>query len=271
MKAGNAISLNREVIQVEKHLIKAFEAAYDGYSLDRVLADPKLASALASKCHEFGLPGTPKDWNHLLMRLRKAGKLIDFQTRKRTEFSWAEFDEFSFASEIAWTEMQAHGTLDDILCDPDLAHQFDEVAKRLAPGFTSLQYRWGALKLRKVSKDARDNARDFTALSPDEFGKHERLKSLKNDGDSFNSPGLYLVTGPKQENKYVGSSLNLQKRMLTQFGADQLDHWLNTIGAISIRRLAQPNVTAPRDLLSMQMWLIQLTKPSLNVLGPTAA
>ena len=270
-KAGNAISLNHEVVQVEKHLIEAYEAAYDGYSLDRVLADPKLASALASKCHELGLPGTPKDWNHLIMRLRKAGKLIDFQTRKRTEFSWAEYDEFLFASEIAWTEMQARGTLDDILCDPDLAHQFDDVARRLAPGFTSLQYRWGALKLRKESKKFRNGARDFTALSADKFGKHERLKSLKDDGDSFNLPGLYLVTGPKQENKYVGSSLNLRKRMLTQFGADQLDHWLNTIGAISIRRLAQPKVTDPIDLLSMQMRLIQSEKPSLNVLGPTAA
>jgi DNA modification methylase len=271
VKAANAISLNHEVVQVEKHLIEAYEAAYDGYSLDRVLADPKLASALARKCHELGLPGAPKDWNHLLMRLRKAGKLIDFQTRKRTEFSWAEYDEFLFASEIAWTEMQARGTLDDILCDPDLAHHFDDVARRLAPGFTSLQYRWGALKLRKESKKFRNGARDFTALSADKFGKHERLKSLKDDGDSFNLPGLYLVTGQKQENKYVGSSLNLRKRMLTQFGADQLDHWLNTIGAISIRRLAQPKVTDPIDLLSMQMRLIQSEKPSLNVLGPTAA
>ena len=168
-----------------------------------MLADPELASALASKCHELGLPGTPKDWNHLLMRLRKAGKLIDFQTRKRTEFSWAEYDEFLFASEIAWSEMRVHGTLDDILCDPDLADQFDEIARRLAPGFTSLQYRWGALKLRKNSKTPAF-ARGFSpALARRVRKRIERLKSLKNDENIFNSPGLYLITGLEQRIKYV--------------------------------------------------------------------
>ena len=71
--------LDQEVVRAKEHLIKAYESVYDGYSLDRVLADPELGSALARKCHEVGLPGTPKDWNHLLMRLRKAGKLINSQ------------------------------------------------------------------------------------------------------------------------------------------------------------------------------------------------
>ena len=69
-------ALDQEVVRAREHLIRAYESVYDGYSLDRVLADPELGSALTRKCHEVGLPGTPKDWNHLLMRLRKAGKLI---------------------------------------------------------------------------------------------------------------------------------------------------------------------------------------------------
>ena len=116
----------------------------------------------------MGLPGTPKDWNRLLMTLRKAGKLI-VPVRKRTEFSWSDYDEFLFASEIAWSEMKDHGTLDDILCDPDLANQFDEIAQDLAPGFSSLQYRWGALTLRKKSKTARVRSAFFKSLSFDEF------------------------------------------------------------------------------------------------------
>jgi DNA modification methylase len=264
--------LDQELVLAQEHLIRAYESVYDGYSLDRVLADPVLGSALSKKCYDLGLPGTPKDWNHHLMRHRKAGKLVNLQTRKRTEFPWSDYDEFLFASEIAWTEMQAQGTLDDILCDPDLARQFDEVARTLAPGFTSLQYRWGALKLRKASKKARDRAREYTTLSLNDFGKNERLRSLKNEDDSFNSPGLYVVKGLGQEIKYVGSSLNLRKRMKTQFGeADRLDHWLNELGAISIRRLAKPKVTDPIALLSMQKWLIQVEQPSLNDLGPTAA
>ena len=103
------------------------------------------------------------------MRLRKAGDLIEFQTRKRTEFSWPEYDEFLFASEIAWCDMKVHGTLDDILCDPDLADQFDKIAESLAPGFSSLQYRWGALTLRKKSKTARVRSEFFTTLKLAQF------------------------------------------------------------------------------------------------------
>ena len=134
--------LDKELIWAQEHLLRAYESVYDGYSLDRVLADPELAAALVMKCNEFGLPGTPKDWNHQLMRHRKAGKLAGLPTRKRTEFSWPEYDRFLFASEIAWSCMKEHGTLDDILCDPELARKFDEFARRLAPGFTPLQYRW---------------------------------------------------------------------------------------------------------------------------------
>ena len=121
--------------------------------------------------------------------------------------------------------MKGHGTLDDILCDPDLAHQFDEIARSLAPGFTSLQYRWGALTLRKKSKTARVRSEFFTTLSLDEFESNQQLRSWKNEEDISNSPGLYLITGLAAENQYVGSALNLQKRLSTQFAAGQLDDW----------------------------------------------
>ncbi len=127
-KHGHALDL--ELLKAQQQLIRAYESVYDGYSLDRVLADPALASALATKCQELSLPGTARDWNHYLMRHRKAGRLVEFQTLKRTEYSWSEYDKFLFASEIAWSDMRAHGTLDDILCDPELARQFDEKAQR---------------------------------------------------------------------------------------------------------------------------------------------
>ena len=168
--------------------------------------------------------------------------------------------------------MEDRGSLDEILCDPDLAKQFDEIARRLAPSrFTSLHYRWGALTLRKKSKTARVRSERFTGLSLDEYGKKQPLKSLTNEENFCNSPGLYLITGSRRETKYVGSALNLSKRMSTQFGPDQLDHWLNNFGATSIRHLPKPDVTDPIDLLSMQKRLIQLAKPILNDWGPTAA
>ncbi len=254
-----------------KYLIKAYESVYNGYSLDRVLADPKFGSALTRKCFEIGIPGSPRDWNHLLMGLRKAGKL-NLPARNRTEFSWSHVDEFLFASEIAWNEMKGHGTLDDILCDPDLANRFDEIARNLAPGFSSLEYRWGALTLRKKSKVARVRAELFTTLSLHEFEASRELRSCANAEDISDSPGLYLITGgsPQRTNMYVGSALNLRRRMSKQFAADQLAYWETKKDAESISFLWKPDVTDPIDLLSIQRRLIQLAKPKLN-LGPTAA
>jgi DNA modification methylase len=271
VSASKADSLDRDFVRAKEYLIRAYESVYDGYSLDRVLADPHLGSSLSKKCHEVGLPGTPKDWNHLLMGLRKAGKLL-FPTRKRTEFSWADIDEFLFASEIAWSEMKGHGTLDEILCDPELADRFDEIARSLAPGFTSLQYRWGALTLRKQSKTARVRAEFFTTLSLDKFESRQQLRLWENAKDISNSPGLYLITGrSRQKITYVGSALYLQRRLSKQFSDVQLDDWERNRDAKFISFLRQPDGTDPIDLLSMQKRLIQLAKPTFNLLGPTAA
>jgi DNA modification methylase len=260
---------SRDVAQAQAHLIRAYESVYDGYSLDRVLADPDLSSELSRKCHQVGLPGTPKEWNQLLMGLRKAGKLISFPARKRTEFSWSEYDEFLFASEIAWSEMKGRGTLDEILCDPDLANQFDEIAHNLAPGFTSLHYRWGALKLRKTAKIVRDRSESFTHLSLNEFEPRQHLRSWNEKGLSH-APGLYLIRSSPQKITYVGSALNLQ-RLSKQFAARQLDEWVEKRDAKWISLLPKPEETDPIDLLSMQKRLIQLAKPILNDWGPTAA
>jgi DNA modification methylase len=256
--------------RIGEHLVEAYESVYDGYSLDRVLADPALSSALLRRCGELGLPGSPKDWGHMLMGLRKAGKLAALQTRKRTEFTWSDYDQFLFASEIAWSDMKVHGTLDDILCDPELAEQFDAIATRLAPGFTSLQYRWGALFLRKRDAKARGRLGQFAELSLDEFETDRRLRSLKSADASFDSPGLYLITSTGKEYQYVGSALNLRKRVCTQFAAGPLEHWEQVRKATFIRFLRRPDVTDPIDLLSMQKRLIDLAKPRWN-LGPRAA
>jgi DNA modification methylase len=267
-KQGHALDV--ELVKAQQQLIRAYESVYDGYSLDRVLADRELASALARKCQELGLPGTPRDWNHHLMRHRKAGKLVEFQTRKRTEFSWLLCDEFLFASEIAWREMSDLGTLDDILCDPELALQFDDRAEALAPGFSSLQYRWGALTLRKRSATARVRSESFKELSLAAFESTERLGSWKNAKNISPSPGLYLITGRSQE-IYVGGTLDLKRRLSKQFGNGQLENWVGQRGAESISFLRTPELTDPIDLLSMQKRLIQLANPSLNVPEPTAA
>jgi DNA modification methylase len=257
-------------VQAKDQLIRAYESIYDGYTLDRVLADPSLSEALRGKCQELALAGSPKDWNQLLLKFRKAGEL-HFPARKRTEFSWKDYDNFLFASEIAWNKMRTHGTLDDIFCDPDLANQFDEIARGYAPGFTSLQYRWGAITLRKKSKTFQIRSKQFTSLSLASFKSKQSLGAWENEERLSNLPGLYLISGPSQEGfAYIGSTLNLQSRLFRKFGEGRLKNWENANDATEIWFLRTPEVTDPIDLLSMQMRLIHQAKPRLNGLGPTA-
>ncbi len=141
-------------------LIEAFRRVYQGYSLDRVVVDPELSVALADECGRLGLPGDLGWWNRGLFRARKAGRLAHLPTTRRTELSWEHCDQFLFAAEIAWRQLldQGYKSLDEILCDPRAAQEFDRLASRFASGFTSLDYRWAALKLRKQRKVSRSRA-----------------------------------------------------------------------------------------------------------------
>ena len=86
----------------EKGLLEAFGKVNDGYSLDRVIADPDLNNELVEQCRMLGLPGDTRTWNHTLFNLRKRGRLAEVATVKRTDIDWEHCDEFLFASEIAW-------------------------------------------------------------------------------------------------------------------------------------------------------------------------
>src|SRR5205823_5322603 len=65
-----------------------------------------------------------------------------------------DYEEFAFASEFAATELKykTGATIDDVLCEPSLAIQFDSIARKLSPGFRSFDYRWAILSIRKAGR-----------------------------------------------------------------------------------------------------------------------
>jgi DNA modification methylase len=130
---------------------EAFMTAHQGYSADRLIADPALNGPFLDSCKLLGIPGGPKDWNHLLLNLRKRGGLSAIDTSRRTIVKAASADDILYASELAWKSLAAEKncSLDDILCDPSIAAEFDGFCRRISPGFGSFEYRWGALAVRK--------------------------------------------------------------------------------------------------------------------------
>jgi hypothetical protein len=135
---------------VKKLIRQAFESVHQGYSADRVVADPDLNQSFIAACRSLGIDAPISELNASLLNARKASLLTGIETTRRTEFS--DLDEYQFASEIAarFLEHRSQVTLDQILCDPSLAAEFDSLAAQITPGFSSLQYRWAALNLRKL-------------------------------------------------------------------------------------------------------------------------
>ncbi len=246
--------------------MEAFANVNEGYSLDRVIADPDLNGRLADECQSLGLPGDARAWNHALFNLRKRGSLARFPTQCRTVLDLQRYDKFRFASEIAWkgvmVELQAK-SLDDILCDPSLAKEFDRRAKSFAPGFKSWEYRWAALKLRKMAHDARARA-EVLNLDPDKlerpFGAFKTASKRAPD-----SAGVYLVSA-LDENLYVGETLSLKSRFDVQFADKRQGAW-KRLCAVEVEDLEVrvfPMEVSFTDLVAYQSILIRNLNPRLN-------
>ncbi|MBS0209304.1 MAG: site-specific DNA-methyltransferase [Planctomycetes bacterium] len=244
----------------QKGLLDAFRAAYRGYSVDRVVADPDINAEFVGACGKFGLPGDARNWNWTLLGMRKTGAFADIPTLNRTEIDYESCDAYSFASEIAWGQLVDQGcaSLDTILCDPNLAKRFDEIARMWAPGFTPLEYRWAALKLRKRSKDVRSRAKLLTDahLSRGEpLNKHSAPRLP-------DSSGVYIVFG-KDSPIYAGEANNLRERISRQFGDETEELWRALSRSLTARFF--PTDCAFSTRLAYQRRLVNEHKPKLNL------
>jgi hypothetical protein len=198
---GQVAVANREYATA---IAEAFLASHQGYSADRVVADPKLDEQFLENCRRLSIPGAPAVWNRLLFNLRKRGGLESIDTSRRTRIPSSEMAEYIYASEIAWKLLadRTGESLDDILCNPEHTDRFDRIAQRIAPGKSSFEYRWAALTLRKMFADGNAILGHVRArLDP-------RAIAVDSRSSLPTAPAHYLVS---VENKrlYVGFADNL--------------------------------------------------------------
>lgn len=249
---------------MKSEIIQAFHRAGQGFSPDRVVADPDLNGIYLSECSKLGLNADGATLNRALLNLRKRGALRGLHSRRT--FLNDERD-YRFAAEIAarFLERQKETTLDQIICDPNLADQFDEVARSIAPGGTSLDYRWAALNLRKQQRLQPELlarvARPLSVL---------RLKVLGLSLESVpRSPGLYLFYS-NEATLYIGECDNLQNRIrkhLDHSDNKQLARWLWEFGEDSLHLELQVLDTSitQRTRRALELELIRSRSPIFNI------
>src|SRR5439155_20456787 len=117
----------------------AFLAIREQQSPDVVIADLNLNERFIRECRWRGLTEPPLALNLCLLSLRKTGDLQGIRSA-RTVVRGQE--SYRFAGEIAirFLERRELLSLDTILCDPERAREFDEIAATISPGYTSFHY-----------------------------------------------------------------------------------------------------------------------------------
>lgn len=145
---------------------RAYREVHDGWSSDRLIADPDMDARFIHACWRLGAQASQFDLNLLLINARKRKIIGKTDGGRKYHVDPVVMDQYWLASEFAariiqdreFLNRQNRITVDHILCDPRLARDFDELARVIAPGYSSLDYRWAALAIRKARSRSEGNA-----------------------------------------------------------------------------------------------------------------
>lgn len=243
---------------------QAVRRVHGPYAADRIIADPVLDSSFLAECRQLGLAQSDFELNWCLLNLRKTGELSGLGKSKATPLTGQ--DEYRFAAEMAarFLERRDGITLDTIICNPLTAEELDELARRLAPGYSSFEYRMSALNLRKAKKLAPELVlRALKAESVTQYRVQDMVIS-----DVPDVGGVYVFFGTS-ETLYVGESHNLRLRLkkhLDHSDRKALAQWMWEFGAESL--FVEFHVLAPSDKAirrAVEEELIRTRRPVFNL------
>jgi len=257
VRLRNGRPLPRSDKDTERGIIDAYRATCEGNSTDYILCEPDLDAEFVAACRKKGLPGDAYVWNRLLLRIRKSGKLPRIpKCHKRLTFEM--MDAYSYASEIAMQLMSLNYAcaLDDILCSPKAAADFDQIAEQFAPGFSPFKYRWAALAIRKRATQSRLLAKErFLDWLTRDLPRATPLSRCKTA--RYEQPGVYVLANTGQH-LFVGETFNLRSRVEQ---TSETDSWAN-FDLQSLKFV--PSKGQQLQQHGLQSLLIHRTKPLLN-------
>lgn len=255
---------------------QAYLETREGFSIDRVIVDPEINRRFLHRCRELGLTGTDFELNWKLVNARKDRYLPHIATTRK--YTGRRVDDFDFSSEIACRFVQRQVrrrekrsvSLYEILCDPRLAGEFDGIAEKLAPGFSPLEYRWAALRVRKVARSNWTKALEAASPSFDLLGSAEAVEASRIPDEQ----GVYLFRCA-EEAVFIGHTENLRTRVERHFDSSDkrgVPEWLYDPGreAIHLAVAALPDVT-PTIRKLVELRAIATHRPVFNYIGGKAS
>ena len=240
----------------QKGLIEAYQTTSQGHTTDFLLCEPDFNADFVDACKKRSLAGDAYSWNRLLLRIRKSGQLPR-ATQSQQRLTFADMDAYSVAAEIAMhlVTVDFDRTLDDILCSPNLAREFDRLAADFAPGFTPFHYRWAAITIRKRAKSSKELAKSqFIDWLTKRLPTARPLETCVTP--KYDHPGVYILQGDGCP-LYVGETLNVKTRIEQILDTKA---W-SDLAPGSVRVFTD---TEPQAQHGLQSILIAKTDPLLN-------
>jgi hypothetical protein len=200
-------------------------------SIDYVVAEPEANLLFLQRCWELGAAASPFELNWVLMNARKDGKFDSLNLSRSTKIVIPKerLDLFSFAADMAmrcvqdrlYYDQQKDVSIDKVLCDPHLAKQFDQLAYKIAPGFSSFDYRWAVMSLRKARRK-----RSVLSAEPGfvDKGLVEDIRVSQLPDHS----GVYWITAG-QNSLFMGVAGSLRAQidaLVGRLGGDAVPDWM---------------------------------------------
>lgn len=144
----------------DKEIVEAFTCVASGKSRDMLLADLNLARRFIQTVKKLGVDAPPALVNRRLLRLGKIGGRLPKTTEKNPQSTIDDHNVFAIEYGIVRIARLYGATVDDILCEPSVGDEYQRIVESLAPGYSDLVHRLGALYLRKTRnlKSAKKNA-----------------------------------------------------------------------------------------------------------------
>jgi site-specific DNA-methyltransferase (adenine-specific) len=258
-----------EDVDVEQ-VVEAFHAVRnargDRGSPELYVADPERNALFLAKCREMGTRASDYTINKALWHARKKNYLKGLRSA-RTSF---DYDDYAFASEFAATELRykTGASIDDVLCEPQLASRFDAIASSLAPGYSPLHYRWAVLSIRKVERPKHRWKPEYRM--PELTGQ---FRLVKDPLDGLpDEQGVYLLyeTG-KHKPLYARSTEHLRHAVEIHRGPKLLSAILEKFWRSDLENFVVCYAVLPtRELLKpVETKIVEEKKPVFNV--PRAA
>lgn len=244
-------------------LVQVFERVREGYELDRVLVDPMLSRKLITEAHKAGVKGTAIAINRRLQAIRKNWKAYGVKFADFTQAADLEPQPYFYAAELGYVQLnyRRDASVDDIITDPNVGDAFVALCKGIKPEGRAMDFKWAALRLRKMRYFKPQKVEKLLAIKAEEIEGQMRfvgtLDRLTMDAIPVDS-GLYsFIERDKQPHYlYVGAADRLREAIspfadAKPFRAVAGRLWQPLLSEISLnvgvikRKKAQPNA---RDL-----------------------